>query len=103
MEFYKRHIGQRKAAPDCCPMCGGKPFKAFSGNSILDCLTEFYNSPAHIYSEEIPGWTGYKTWFFECKHSSPMEQAVYHSNPFLAFISKTEFSGKPYLLPLGIS
>lgn len=90
MLVYEKHIGNSKAYPEVCPICGKTGYKAQKGkNYILECLKELYSSPNQIVCREVPGWPGYKTWWYVCQHSSAMELS-WNGPSWLDIIPKTE-------------
>jgi len=67
-------------------------------------LQACYSDPQEIYSQEVPGWKGFKRWYFVCHHESPMKSFIYEPNPLLALIPKhpSDWSGKYIPIPLEI-
>ena len=100
---YERHIGRRKAAPDACPVCGTPTIPTFEVNSVYTALKALYTHPAHIWDRAVPGWKGFKTWYFVCTHVSALSRYVYGPSPFgLLLKTPDTWEGKYIQIPLAI-
>lgn len=97
---YRQHIRRAKAKPDACPVCGASSQMALPGNTFGDLLKAFYSHPNRVEQRAVPGWPGFKTWWFVCEHRSPMEAAMFCENPFLAMVPRSGFQGGAYTLPV---
>jgi len=103
-EPYVKHIGKRRAYPAECPVCGEKsntdydlPFGPSQGWGELKAV---YDYASHLFVRE-PVY-GYKTWYYVCYHKKPAIWSS-HDNPFLKMVSKDDFNGQFYPLPLVLS
>ncbi len=100
MTRLELHIRRRRAAPDRCPECGLEPYKPkdASTGELLKCL---YASPSWTEVRPVPGWYGFKTWYFVCTHmeSGIIAEQTYASS-FLSKLPKTEWTGGTWQIPI---
>ena len=60
-----------------------------------------YSHPAHVWDRAVPGWEGFRTWYFICYHVDPMMRTLLAPNPLLALLSKSDaWEGKYIPVPL---
>lgn len=71
---------------------------------MSDALRVTYAWPNRIFSRDVPGWRGFKTWYFECEHENPMNKFIFDdNNSFFKFLKKPDFDGQYFALPLKFS
>jgi hypothetical protein len=83
------HIGKRKAAPECCPICGSTQYSEWYTSDFGAMLKVVYGSPIRIYQQPVgENWPGYKTWYYKCYHTNPFNYYLMQDS-LLSTLSKS--------------
>lgn len=98
------HIRRRKAAPDACPECGRVEKVPPPNPSLSDLFKASYTTPCWTEAREVPGWQGFKTWYFVCTHKDDgaLEVELFRENTLFQRIAKDDiWKGGTIAIPFG--